>query len=311
VRTINFLSALKLTHEPLYKQTALIIAIIPMLIATVIICFSDYGNLNLFSHEAQANFIREAKLPLFIIAASPIILSFIINAHRSVQTRHQINNVEEKNKIDMYLAHHKYHIELFKSRDRLLRFTEDATIKIKIDNVYHFYSVVFPKNNFEDGVVSITPKAKDSALRELTEAIYFQSFTKEPCEKIRDEIKKEVGREVRSQSDVRSYIDFFNQFDYSNNGRILPICINNILHPVFHFMGSYDIILASDSNTNINSSLTNRMHVSEKKLIIKEFLLFWLNLNKAVNSNYDIREEAHHIAAFFDFLEVVENKVKY
>lgn len=260
--------------------------------------------MGVFSSEGQIKFISKARVPLYILAASPIILSFIINAHRSVQTRHQISNVEEKNKLDMYLAHHKYHIELFKGRDEKLDLDSGKDLKLKIGNGYHFYSVIFPNNNIMTGVVDITPTVKGYSISDCLMEIYRSFFSADICREI------EEGITSKSQSQSQSYRDIFKDLDYSNEQRVFPICIENVLSFLFKFIGMFDITLISEDSGDVNSKLTCDMEVIEKQKIARSILIYWIYINRAILSDFNLQDEECHITAFIDFINVIGIKQK-
>ncbi|MDR2243282.1 MAG: hypothetical protein LBE28_10980 [Providencia alcalifaciens] len=90
------------------------------------------------SKNGYNSFLEISKLPLYLLAGSPILGAFVASAHRSYQTDIQIKTAKEqlveaqrKNKVDIYLARRKYIIE------RLQSLTLEKVKKIEDANYFY------------------------------------------------------------------------------------------------------------------------------------------------------------------------------
>lgn len=94
-------------------------------------------------------FLDIQKLPLGILALSPILAAFVVYAHRSLQTENQIKTAEKqleeaqkKNKVDIYFSQRKFIIERLEN------------IKIpdydKIDNADYIYDTFREFDDYND-----------------------------------------------------------------------------------------------------------------------------------------------------------------
>ncbi|HCK7311308.1 TPA: hypothetical protein N0X39_001910, partial [Proteus mirabilis] len=94
------------------------------------------------SKNGYNNFLEISKLPLYLLAGSPILGAFVASAHRSYQTDIQIKTAEKqlieaqkKNKVDMYISNKNYILkelsllkkDKYKVKDRLLLYKKAFT----------------------------------------------------------------------------------------------------------------------------------------------------------------------------------------
>ncbi|MGV2937762.1 hypothetical protein ACIPUA_22500 [Providencia sp. AGC89] len=181
--------SLKLTSDSLDKQNLFWIAIITPIIYFVIIgVIAWFGTDFNINYQGFNKFLEISKLPLGILALSPIFGVIVSNVHRTIQTEEQIkktkqqieiakeqfNLVRIKNNQDLFYSHYKYVTEKIadisesiepRNKDWHLFFInyhgDSFYIKnkgenrgnIKINNKNKFYSEIFLKkrntSNFE------------------------------------------------------------------------------------------------------------------------------------------------------------------
>lgn len=60
------------------------------------------------SKNGYNSFLEISKLPLYLLAGSPILGAFVVSTHRSIQTAKQIEVTEKKNKVDIYYTRRKF-----------------------------------------------------------------------------------------------------------------------------------------------------------------------------------------------------------
>lgn len=108
------------------------------------------------SKNGYNNFLEISKLPLYLLAGSPILGAFVASAHRSYQTDIQIKTAEKqlieaqkKNKVDMYISNKNYILkelsllkkDKYKVKDRLLlykkAFTNITTYEETPNNIFY------------------------------------------------------------------------------------------------------------------------------------------------------------------------------
>ncbi|WP_241613009.1 hypothetical protein [Rosenbergiella epipactidis] len=171
-----FRKKLALNDKALHKQKLAYVAVgYPCLIALIIICFSNYGQLDIFNAQAQNNFMSLAKLPLIIVGLSTVLLGIVVNSHRTIQTSKQIEVATTKNKADLFISHYKMcldnvgHInngidfQLIRTQSAIDIHRKDFGMKIDASlNFQHkkpnlLYSKFYPQNNLLSGAVDLTP----------------------------------------------------------------------------------------------------------------------------------------------------------
>lgn len=112
------------------------------------------------------SFLNIQKLPLGILALSPILGAFVVYAHRSLQTEKQIETAEKqleeaqkKNKVDIYFSQRKYIIEQLEN------------IQIphygKIENANHTYERFLKFDNYNNKLITHSFSLIDSKIKEL------------------------------------------------------------------------------------------------------------------------------------------------
>lgn len=105
------------------------------------------------------SFLNIQKLPLGILALSPILGAFVVSAHRSIQTTKQIEVTEKKNKVDIYISQRKFIIEQLEN------------IKIsyygEIDNATHVYNIFRKFYNYSDRKITTSFSLINSKLDDI------------------------------------------------------------------------------------------------------------------------------------------------
>ncbi|XOY31078.1 hypothetical protein ACLIX2_04575 [Proteus cibi] len=98
------------------------------------------------SKNGYNSFLEISKLPLYLLAGTPILGAFVVSAHRSIQTAKQIEVTEKKNKVDIYIARRNFIIERLKNLD----FFDENNVNVIYDYFYTFdnYTDIINKNNF-------------------------------------------------------------------------------------------------------------------------------------------------------------------
>lgn len=91
-------------------------------------------------------FFEESKLPLGVLALSPIFGVIVSNIHRTIQTEKQINVTEVKNISDSFYTHNKYIIEEF----RLIQ-CQNPYLKMAVDSPNILYKKIYPLSNIKYG----------------------------------------------------------------------------------------------------------------------------------------------------------------
>lgn len=90
-------------------------------------------------------FFDESKLPLGVLALSPIFGVIVSNIHKSIQTEKEIIASEGKNTIDSFYAHYKYTTEEFRRLD-------EKKQRLIIMNPNYLYKKAFPEASYINGV---------------------------------------------------------------------------------------------------------------------------------------------------------------
>ncbi|MEX9967113.1 hypothetical protein [Providencia stuartii] len=117
-----------------------------------------------FNYQGFNKFLEISKLPLGILAFSPIFAVIVSNIHRSIQTDKQIDVTENKNLVDSYYSHVKFITEnlekvRFKAVFFKMKFNEREekefhpiiAIDSNINRSMSLYSNIFNDSNHIDG----------------------------------------------------------------------------------------------------------------------------------------------------------------
>lgn len=145
----------KITPDSLDKQNLFWIAIFaPIVYFFLLGCVAWSGTEIDRSWNGFNKFLEISKLPIGILALSPIFGVFVSNVHRTIQTEKQISATEkqitiaeEKNYSDSFYAHKKYIIEEFNTINSVYGVEE----KITIESPSILYKVIYHKSNVRDG----------------------------------------------------------------------------------------------------------------------------------------------------------------
>ncbi|MDM9283984.1 hypothetical protein QU814_12535 [Providencia rettgeri] len=97
-----------------------------------------------FDSAGFSVFFDESKLPLGVLALSPIFGVIVSNIHRTIQTEKQISVSEQKNISDSFYAHHKFIIDEFKS---VIKKQPETELEISILSPNTLYSEIYKKSN--------------------------------------------------------------------------------------------------------------------------------------------------------------------
>lgn len=105
-----------LDEKSLHQQRLFWICLITPFVVGFIIGLPVWFKYELaFNYQAYDFFMQISKLPLSIMALSPIATAFVVNAHKTIQTSKQINLLTRKNTQDEFYSHYKYMIETISS----------------------------------------------------------------------------------------------------------------------------------------------------------------------------------------------------
>lgn len=99
-----------------------------------------------FNADGFKIFFEESKLPLGVLALSPIFGVIVSNIHRTIQTEKQINVTEVKNISDSFYTHNKYIIEEFRSIQ-----CQNSYLKMAVDSPNGLYKKIYPFSNIKHG----------------------------------------------------------------------------------------------------------------------------------------------------------------
>jgi hypothetical protein len=98
-----------------------------------------------FNSTGFTTFFNESKLPLGVLALSPIFGVIVSNIHRTIQTEKQLSVSEQKNISDSFYSHHKFIIDEFKS---VIKKQPETKLEISILSPNILYSEIYRKSNF-------------------------------------------------------------------------------------------------------------------------------------------------------------------
>lgn len=98
-----------------------------------------------FNSTGFSTFFDESKLPLGVLALSPIFGVIVSNIHRTIQTEKQISVSEQKNISDSFYSHHKFIIDEFKA---VIKKQSETKLEISILSPNTLYSEIYYKSNF-------------------------------------------------------------------------------------------------------------------------------------------------------------------
>ncbi|MGL5264785.1 MAG: hypothetical protein ACRC9E_00895, partial [Plesiomonas shigelloides] len=108
---------LSLDDRPLHNQNLFLICLILPLLVGFVLAIPVWVQYDFeFSGRAFNFFLEISKLPLSIMALSPIMTAFVVNAHRTIQTTKQIDLLVRKNTQDEFYSHYKYVTESISSQ---------------------------------------------------------------------------------------------------------------------------------------------------------------------------------------------------
>ncbi|MEY0880788.1 hypothetical protein AB7194_11105 [Providencia stuartii] len=101
-----------------------------------------------FNSTGFKAFFDESKLPLGVLALSPIFGVIVSNIHRTIQTEKQIAVTERKNIADSFYSHNKYIVEEFKLiKEESVAF--DIAFQISFPN--KLYKIIYKESSIKDG----------------------------------------------------------------------------------------------------------------------------------------------------------------
>ncbi len=146
-------------------------------------------------------FLDIQKLPLGILALSPILGAFVVYAHRSLQTEKQIKTAEKqleeaqkKNKVDIYISQRKFIIEQLES----IKITHYG----EIDDAAHVYNIFREFYNYSDRKITasfalINSKLDDIHTSLIKTMVYINDFNQE-----NSNLYKIIQNLIRIQIDI-------------------------------------------------------------------------------------------------------------
>lgn len=106
-----------LDDKPLHKQKLFLVCLFLPLGIGLLLAVPVWWQYKFeFSGRAFNFFLEISKLPLSIMALSPIVTAFVVNAHRTIQTSKQIELLVRKNTQDEFYSHYKYINEAISSQ---------------------------------------------------------------------------------------------------------------------------------------------------------------------------------------------------
>lgn len=143
--------SLKLTSDSLDKQNLFWIAIITPIIYFVIIGVIAWMGTDVnVNYQGFNKFLEISKLPLGILALSPILGVIVSNIHRTIQTEKQILVTEQKNISDSFYSHYKFITDEFKDISFSMKVL-DEDIKIESISAHSTYRKFFKDANPKQG----------------------------------------------------------------------------------------------------------------------------------------------------------------
>ncbi|EMB3080660.1 hypothetical protein EX227_03440 [Providencia rettgeri] len=103
-----------------------------------------------FDSAGFSIFFDESKLPLGVLALSPIFGVIVSNIHRTIQTEKQISVSEQKNISDSFYAHHKFIIDEFKSISE--KYGDiDKGLVLTVSSPNALYKKIYKNSNISNG----------------------------------------------------------------------------------------------------------------------------------------------------------------
>ncbi|MBQ0534468.1 hypothetical protein [Providencia huaxiensis] len=243
------------------------------------------------STKGYSDFLDISRLPLYLLAGSPILGAFVASAHRSYQTdiqikktQRQIEMTEEKNQIDIYFSRRKFIIE--RLENLTLFFSE------KIDNANYVYDKFYYFNNYTDekkisnfelinnriDVIYLRVMTIQSYYDQITTQINLNSDVKQAALDLlglSTSLLKLTGLKVKNDLDIKGgIIDFLNIYkDFQSKKEISPEIKSNELKEIL----KYFIFDITDELNKFEESIRELFTV----LLLNEDINKYLpNLNK-------------------------------
>ncbi|MEX9973257.1 hypothetical protein AB7W84_06895 [Providencia rettgeri] len=150
---------LTLNEDALHKQCLFWIAFLVPIIASAVLGYFLIKKNNLhFEWNNIEDYLNSMKLPLLVLAISPTLSYLVVNSHRSLQTKKQIETTENKNNFDIFLNQMKY-IESMLSEYEVkihspINIDKEQVFKINNPNflIIKIYGYVNAKNKFHGEV---------------------------------------------------------------------------------------------------------------------------------------------------------------
>ncbi|UEK58834.1 hypothetical protein LL668_16295 [Providencia rettgeri] len=137
---------LKLTSDSLDKQNLFWIAIItPIMYFVIIGVIAWIGTDINVNYQGFNKFLEISKLPLGVLALSPILGVIVSNVHRTIQTEKQIIASEAKNVMDIFYSHNEYITDG-------LRKIDETKERIVIVSPNSLYKKVYSTSSYLRGV---------------------------------------------------------------------------------------------------------------------------------------------------------------
>lgn len=231
------------------------------------------------------------KSCLFLLAIIPFIISLLVNNHRAVQTKYQIDMSERKNRSDLYLAHYKYNTELLLQFNNKIQLQDhNGSFSIEVKHPIILYRKLYPQNNLLEGVEDITSvKAEEITVRFL-------------CSLYEDYI---VGISSNLCFSLRDLPVTFNDDDFICNIKDKNLKIKHSFMKLKLFLHHHGINLAYDDTNNNTPINHNDLLLSKNKwmYIIPSIFVFWLDVNRRLDSDLDeskIRYISRNLSSFLE-----------
>lgn len=142
---------LRLTSDSLDKQNLFWIAIItPIMYFVIIGVIAWIGTDINVNYQGFNKFLEISKLPLGVLALSPILGVIVSNIHRTIQTEKQILVTEQKNISDSFYSHYKFITDEFNDISFSVKVL-DEDIKIESISAHSTYRKFFKYANPKQG----------------------------------------------------------------------------------------------------------------------------------------------------------------
>lgn len=257
-----FRKKIALNYNPLHKQLLFWMSVtVPFLYFVLFILLSDYGELDLFNPSSQLSFIDKAKVPLIILGLAPVFSLFVTNAHRTIQTNKQIESSEEKNKVDLYLAHYKFHADII--GDFKKNIIKNVGVTLMPISKKITYGCFFSGNSMRDGVVLMEPTSFIDKVLELIISSYQSAISTAKINELNALLDRNDGGKARDYGfEIITFHEGLSYNDYSDMVHLNGISIVNAMiflsiKDLFSSMGLGVFIrgeLRSDWNATINEN---------------------------------------------------------